>query len=204
MRGVRTTAAVVCLGAALALAGCSRGEEPAGDDESGRTEIAPEGDALEIEALDDLGGGETYSDDVLSIAVPEGMTASATPAGEGTSIQLRAAGAPRAAVIVTVTPQEPANPDAVDAASAAAAAQLGASGVVDDLERVPATWSAVPYAVAATYTITLEGAEPLDGLLVTTHNEAETYLVAVSTEAPQGELLSSPGYDALRTLTLKD
>ena len=144
---------------------------------------------------------------MFSIEVPSGMTATKTDLGAaGVAVNLRATGAPRASVIVTVTPQKGANDDAVNAAAAVAAAHLGASGVVTDIVSRPARWDGLAHAVETTCTLKIDvggKAQVLDAILVNTRNEARTYLVSVSAEAPAGGLTSSVAYDALRTLRLK-
>jgi hypothetical protein len=208
MRSMTRVAAAVALTGIVALGGCAAGGGvPTGEASTPRHGIAPSGGALTIEPTSGLDGATTYETDVFSIEVPTGMTATKSDLGAaGVEVDLRADGAARASVIVTVTPQRGANDDAVNAASAVAGAQLGASGVVTDIVRRAAVWDGFAYAVETTFTLKIDvngTAQVLDGILVDTRNEARTHLVSVSAEAPAGELTSSVAYDVLRTLRLK-
>ncbi|PVU82335.1 hypothetical protein DDP54_04240 [Cellulomonas sp. WB94] len=201
-------AAAVALTGIVALGGCAGGTgNPTGGASTPRYEVAPSGGTVTIEPTSGLDGSAEYETDVFSIEVPSGMTATKTDRGAaGMSVDLRADGAARASVIVNVTPQKGANDDAVNAASVVAAAQLGGSGLATDIVRSAATWEGFAYAVQMTFTLNLDAngtAQVLDGILVTTRNEARTYLVSISAEAPAGGLTSSVAYDALRTLRLK-
>jgi hypothetical protein len=208
MRSMTRVAAAVALTGIVALGGCAGGDDGAtGDASTPRHEIAPSGGAVTIEPLSGIDGATTYETDVFTIEVPAGMTAKKTDQGAaGMSVDLRADGAARASVIVTVTAQKGANDAAVDAASAVASAQLGASGVVTDIVRSTAAWDGFAYAVETTFALNLDVGgtdQVLDGVLVNTRDEAGTHLVSISAEAPEGELTSSAAYDALRTLRLK-
>lgn len=208
MRSMTRVAAAMALTGIVAIGGCASGTgSPTGGASTPRHEIAPSGGTVTIEPTSGLDGATTYETDVFTIEVPAGMTAAKTDRGAaGMSVDFRAAGAARASAIVNVTPQKGANDDAVNAASEFAAAELGGSGVGTDIVRRPAIWDGLAYAVQMTFTLKLDAGgktQVLDGILVTTRNEANTYLVSVSAEAPAGGLSSSVAYDVLRTLRLK-
>lgn len=203
LRSAAGTAVIVM----LALTGCGGGDGGPGDASSAPTPsfgIQPTGEALEIAPLEQIDGADRRTVDGIGIDVPSGMELSEAELDDGsTQVQLRQTGAERASVIVTITSQKGADEAAVDASSTVTETQLGASGAVEDLSRTVARWEGMPYAVAITGTLVLDGdagQERKDVIVVTVLDPAGTRVVGISAEAPEGEIDDSDAYAALRTL----
>lgn len=207
MRGVKMTmVVVVAVVGSLVTAACGSTEPEAPT--TPRYGVEPTGTAVEIEPLDGLDGAERFTTDLFGIDVPAGMETSTQTLDNGTEVlSIREPGADRASVLVTVTAQDGATDEHVDVSSIATATQLGGGGLVPDLERLPAQWDGLEYAVALTGTLHLEvdGAALLKDLaVVTTRDPGRTSVVVLSAEAPEGELASSDAYAALRTFRFGD
>jgi len=196
--------AVVIVGA-LSLAGCgdSGGTEPR-PSASPSIGIEPTAAPVEIESVAAIDGAERFEFAGLGIDVPAGMAATTQTLNDGsTQVQLREDGAPRAAVIVTVTAQVGANSTIVDATSDLTAIELTKGGAASGIVRSPATWEGMPYAVVLTCDLAVEvdGAEVAkQAIVVTMSNPDESQVIGASAEAPAAGLESSEAYAALRTL----
>ncbi|HEY0217895.1 MAG TPA: hypothetical protein VGC57_16005 [Cellulomonas sp.] len=204
-RQIRVGVVMAALALTTTLAACGAGGTDDVVEPSPTTSYGtgPTGATVTVEPLGELDGAAPVELAGVTLLVPDDLEQDpATAAGSVQQLSLRAPGADRAAVIVTVTDQDGADDRAVDASALVAETQLGAGGEWTDLERAPVRWSGLPHAVAITGTLTLPGGEQRDALLVTTRDEAGTRLVSISAEAPAGELHESQAYDVLRTLAV--
>jgi len=210
MRTARVILRVASVVGVLTLVGCTGGApapEPgrSGSAASPSFGVEPTGSVVVIKPLDRIDGAERIGFEGLGIDVPAGMTATKSELANGSKqLQLREAGAARASVILTVTPEPKADTEAVDAASSVTASQLGASGVASDIVRSPATWKGIPYAVVITCVLSIASetgsAEDKDGFIVTLRGPKASQIVGVSAQAPAGQMASSDAFATIRSL----
>ena len=203
MRGKVNLAVVGALVGLVVLSGCgARAAEPAASPSYG---LAPTGTAVVIEPLKSIDGATRFTNDLFGIDVPAGMTTKVAQQNDGHGTEtlfLTEPGSARADVSVTFGPEERATDHIVAANSTMGELRLRQSGLVTDLQSLPATWQGMGYAVVLTGTINLKsdtGTLSKDIIMVTTRDAKGTRVVSVWAEAPQGELKTSQAYDILRT-----
>lgn len=182
----------VALVATLGLTACSSGS---GDD------AAPTASpAVTISPVPAVAGAQRVTVLGVGIDVPAGMTSNETTLDSGVhQLVVTQPGQQRAVAVVSVTPEQGTTNDKVAASAAGEMATLGSSGKATKLARETAAWPGFPFAVQVTGVLTLDGGDR-DFVALTTRDDAGTKIVSVSTDAPAGQLETSPGWDVLRTV----
>lgn len=187
-------ATMVAAGVLLAACGA--------DGDGTASTASPQGEEV-LKPVAQIAGAERASFGGVSVLVPSGVEAVERELSDTTrQITLTEPDEDRAMVALTITDEE-VDDAAVAASAKAARAQVLGSGAFAEDSTTTASWEGFALAHVLRGTLDLEGNER-DIMMVTTRDPDGTRIVAVSAEAPAGELEGSTAEEVLRSVRVDE
>ncbi|MCL2091139.1 MAG: hypothetical protein FWH11_07970 [Micrococcales bacterium] len=198
----RAWGVVLVLIVGAGLAGC--GDDSETSDATGWPK--PTGSSTTVEPTSEIRDAKLFESDGVSVLVPDGWETRRTEQPEFVQIRVVRSDDERNPVLVTVqTPlviadqTQPGTADTVETTATVAFSELAIAGATD-LEQHPATWSGWQYASSITGVFDQgEDGVVTDFFYVVALSDSGL-VVAVSAQAPQGQLDDALSYQVLRSV----